>query len=133
MMNISLARHAVWSLAAITLLTTACSTATYPTRETARRNTTTELTVTNHNWADMTVYAIRNGSRLRVGTVVSGTQERFTIPIGFDLRSGDIRLEADPVGSNEVFVSEPMSIAPGARVVWKIENHIQLSSYYLTN
>jgi len=132
-MNISHARHAVWAAAAITLLTTACSTATYPTREAARRNATTQITVTNHNWADMTVYALRNGSRLRVGTVTSGTEGRFRLPVGFDQRSGNLRLEANPIGSNEVYVSDPISIAPGAHLVWKIENHIALSSYYLTN
>ena len=132
-MNISHTRHAVWAVAALTLLTTACSTATYPTREAARRNATTQITVANNNWSDMTVYALRNGSRLRMGTVVSNTRERFTLPPGFDLRSGDVRLMADPVGSNEVFVSEPMSVAPGSNLVWKIENHVELSSYYLTN
>ncbi len=132
-MNISHTRHAVWAVAAITLLTTACSSATYPTRESVRRHAPTQITVKNHNWSDMTVYALRNGSRMRVGTVISGTQERFTLPAGFDLRSGDIRLQADPIGSSEVFVSEPMAITPGSHVVWKIENHIALSSYYLTN
>ena len=65
-MNNSHARHAVWAVAAITLLTTACSSSVeYPTRETARRNATTQITITNHNWADITVYALRNGSRLQ--------------------------------------------------------------------
>jgi hypothetical protein len=133
-MNISShAWHAVWAVAAVTLLTTACSTATYPTRETARRGATTEITVTNNNWSDMTVYALRNGSRIRVGTVVSGSRERFRLPVGFDTGSGALRLVADPIGSNEAFVSEPMAVAPGTRVVWKIENHIELSSYYVTN
>jgi hypothetical protein len=67
-MKISHARHAAWAVAALTLLTTACSSATYPTREITRQNATTQITVTNHNWSDMTVYALRGGSRLRVGT-----------------------------------------------------------------
>jgi hypothetical protein len=131
-MKISHARHAVLAVAA-TLLTTACSTATYPTRETARAHAQTQIQVTNHNWMDMTVYAIRNGTRVRVGSVTSGTTARFSLPRGFDLSSGALRLEADPIGSSETFVSEPISAEVGSVVNWKIENHIALSSYYITS
>src|SRR5688500_12906436 len=103
-MNISHTRRAVMAVAATMLLTTACTTATYPTREGARQNAATSLQVANHNWMDMTVYALRDGSRVRVGTVTSGSVERFALPRGFDLRTGALRLEADPIGSNEVFV-----------------------------
>src|SRR5688500_15818689 len=98
-MNITHARRAIFAVAATTLLTTACSTATYPTRESAaRQHAQTKVQVTNHNWMDMTVYALRDGSRVRIGSVTSGTTERFSLPRGFDLRTGALRLEADPIG-----------------------------------
>jgi hypothetical protein len=131
-MNISHARHAFLAVAAATLLT-ACSSATYPTRETARQSAGTQIQVSNHNWMDMTVYAIRNGSRIRIGNVTSGASARFSLPRGFDLSAGALRLEADPVGSSETFVSEPMAVEVGTVVNWTIENHIALSSYYITS
>jgi hypothetical protein len=131
-MKISHARHALLAVAA-TLLTTACSSATYPTREIARENAPTQIQVKNHNWMDMTVYAIRNGSRIRLGSVVSGTTARFPLPRGFDLSSGALRLVADPIGSSETFVSEPIATSSGTVVNWTIENHIALSSYFITS
>jgi len=131
-MNISNARLALL-VATTALLTTACSTAAYPTRETARQNASTQIQVTNYNWMDMAVYAWRDNSRIRIGTVVSGTVERFTLPVGFDLRSGALKLEADPIGSGDTFTSGPIEANPGSVVNWKIENHIALSSYHLTS
>jgi hypothetical protein len=133
-MKLSHARRAVLAVAATALLTTACSGATYPTREAARRTATTQVAVKNHNWMDMTIYAMRDGSsRIRIGSVVSGTTERFQLPLSFDLRTGGLRLMADPVGSGETFTSEPIYAESGSVVNWTIENHIQLSSFFISS
>ena len=132
-MNIAHARLALLAVATTTLLSTACSNATYPTREVARNNAATQVQVTNHNWMDMTVYAMREGHRVRLGTVTSQTVDRFQLPRGFDLGAGMLRLEADPIGSNDTFTSEPISVQMGSVVNWTIENHIALSSYYITS
>jgi hypothetical protein len=131
-MKISSARHAALAIAAATLMT-ACSTASYPTREAARRNAPTQVVVRNHNWMDMNVYAIRNSQRVRIGQVTSNATARLSIPRGMDLSSGAIQLEADPIGSNESFVSQPIALEQGTVLNWTIENHIQLSSYYITS
>ena len=106
-MKISLARHALLAVAAATMLT-ACSSATYPTREAARQNAPTQILVRNHNWSDMTVYAIKNSQRVRLGQVTSNSAARLTLPRGIDASSSQLQLEADPIGSNETFVSQPM-------------------------
>src|SRR5690606_36702747 len=36
--------------------------------------------VSNFNWLDMAIYAVRGGMRVRLGTVTSMNRERFTIP-----------------------------------------------------
>jgi len=131
-MKISTARHAALAIAAATLMT-ACSNATYPTREAARQNAPTQVLVRNHNWMDMTVYAIKNSQRVRIGQVTSNATARFSLPRGIDASSGAIQLEADPVGSNESFVSQPITVEQGTVLNWTIENHIQLSSYYVTS
>ena len=132
-MNVSHARLALLAVAATTLLSSACSNATYPTRESARNNAATQVLVANHNWMDMTVYAVRDNNRVRLGTVTSQTVDRFQMPRGFDLGSGMLRLEADPIGSSDTFTSEPISVQMGSVVNWTIENHIALSSYYITS
>jgi hypothetical protein len=132
-MNVSHARLALLAVAATTLLSSACSNATYPTRESARDNAATQILVANHNWMDMTVYALRDQNRVRLGTVTSGTAARFRLPRGLDLGAGMLRLQADPVGSTETFTSEPISVDVGSVVNWTIENHIALSSYYISS
>jgi len=62
------------------LLTSACSSATYPTGDSAARQTL-QLEVTNHNWMDVTVYAVTSSQRVRMGTVTSGRTERFSYRI----------------------------------------------------
>jgi len=39
---------------------------------------TLQLEVTNHNWMDVTVYAVTSSQRVRMGTVTSGRTERFS-------------------------------------------------------
>jgi len=66
-----------------------------------------------------------------MGTVTSGTTERFKLPSGFNVSGGQVRLQADPIGSSEVFVSEPITMTPGTTIVWRVENHMALSNHYI--
>ncbi|MBX6364276.1 MAG: hypothetical protein IRZ00_10450 [Gemmatimonadetes bacterium] len=87
------------------------------------------MRVANHNWLDVDVYAVREGTKYRLGTVTSMTAQVFRLPSGLATPSGDFQLLVDPIGSNEVFVTEPLLVAPGQLVDWSIENHLALSSY----
>jgi hypothetical protein len=40
-----------------------------------------------------------------------------------------LRLLADPIGSSQVFVSQPIHVQPGQQVRFRLENNVQLSSY----
>lgn len=84
--------------------------------------------VSNHNWADMTVYVIRNGMRQRLGTVTSMASRVFRIPPTLVNASGDLRLLADPVGSTHTYTSSSVHVWPGQTVDFKIENHLAISS-----
>lgn len=85
--------------------------------------------VENHNWLDVDVYAVREGTKYRLGTVTSMTAHVFQLPAGLFTQSGDFRLLVDPIGSSEVFVTEPLLVGPGQQVDWSVENHLALSSY----
>lgn len=88
-----------------------------------------EIVVQNSNWLDMNVYAVRGGSRMRLGTVNSMASERFRLPRHMVDGVGGLRLLADPIGSRDVYFSQPILIGPGQRVEWKLENNLALSSF----
>lgn len=128
-MSVPPARPTLAILAAATLLT-ACSSARYATpSERGDADRTVEVEVTNNNWLDMTVHAVSGGTRVRLGTVTTGTRQRFDLPRILNVRSTELRLSADPVGSTRTYHSRPILVEPGSRVQWSLENHLALSSF----
>ncbi len=57
----------------------------------------TTVRVINNNWDDVTVYAVRDGYRHRLGKLTSFTSRVFTLPPTFLIWTGEIRLIADPI------------------------------------
>lgn len=89
--------------------------------------TQTRVEVTNHNWSDMRVYVVRAGNRFRLGTVSSMATAVFSLPRTLSTTSG-LQLIADPIGSREVHMTQPLNVTPGQLVSFKIENHLAISS-----
>lgn len=87
----------------------------------------TSIEVTNNNWLDMVVYASRAGFRVRLGTVTSLEQETFSMPATMET-GGEVRLIASPIGLNAVYQSDPISVSPGQRVAFTIENQVGIST-----
>jgi hypothetical protein len=120
-------RFAGLALAA-TIAMAACAHQTrYATEDFAGRDIAVE--VTNHNWADVVVYAVSYGNRVRLGSVTTGLDQRFRLPKTVNVASGGFHLEAHPVGSHEIYRSEPIMVSPGGRIIWSLENQLGLSSY----
>ncbi|HEX6309456.1 MAG TPA: hypothetical protein VFZ69_14765 [Longimicrobiales bacterium] len=88
----------------------------------------TTVEVTNHNWSDMNIYLVVDGTRQRLGTVMSQNRGTFRIPSFVLAASGRVQLLADPIGSNRAYLSAPLILRVGQQVVWQLENSIQLSS-----
>ena len=88
------------------------------------------LLIENRNWADITIYAIRGGSRVRLGTVTSMNSAEFVIPAEV-AGSGNIRLLADPVGSTQTFLSEPVVVGPGEQIEWRLAQNLRQSALYV--
>lgn len=88
----------------------------------------TEVQVTNNNWADMNVYVERGGMRTRLGTVTSMTSRRFDIPRAFTTSSSSVRLVADPIGSRESHMTQPVQVFPGQTLEFTIQNHLAIST-----
>ncbi len=84
--------------------------------------------VTNNNWSDMVVYAQRNGSRMRLGTVTSMTTSSFDLPVAFVAGSGELFFVVDPIGSDRTYRSPAVMVGRGQRVEFLLENNLALSS-----
>lgn len=89
---------------------------------------TAVVEVSNHNWADVTVYAVRPGVRQRLGAVPSMSTGVFRLPQQLMTGSGGLRLQIDLLGSREVHVTEPIPIGPGRRAVLQVHNHLAITS-----
>jgi hypothetical protein len=80
----------------------------------------TMLEVHNNSTLDMNIYAISDsGARDRIGTVTSLSDATFPLPTRLTTML-DLRLAADPVGSNRTAFSDRVTIVPGDTVVLEI-------------
>jgi hypothetical protein len=71
------------------------------------------LQVENQGFADMVIYAVNSGQRIRLGLATGNTTKSFTLP-AYLVRNGvPIRFLADPVGGNRTPISEEMAVQPG--------------------
>ena len=131
-MNTKRPRLAGLALAATLALAACAHQPSYATEESAP-NAPVAVVVTNNNWMDVVVYAVSYGNKTRLGSVTTGMEQRFRLPASMLVQSGSFYLEAHPVGSNEVYRSDPIMVNPGNRVIWSLENQLSLSSYRIAS
>ncbi|HET9982788.1 MAG TPA: hypothetical protein VFQ38_04360 [Longimicrobiales bacterium] len=86
------------------------------------------LRVTNHNWSDVVIYVLPSGSRIRLGSVVTGQQADFVLPLNYT-PNGVMSLLVDPIGSRETFRTGNILVSPGQQVELVIENQLSTSSW----
>jgi hypothetical protein len=72
--------------------------------------------VYNSNALDVTVYAIRNATRYRLGQVGTTRTKHFTMPTYLITGNPLIRFEADPIGSAVSIFIDEFAITPGEEV-----------------
>ena len=89
----------------------------------------TTLVVENNNWQDMVIYVLNGGQRARLGSVNSMSTARFRVSDGLSGGFGQLRLLADPIGSNRAYALPIINIVPGSEVQVRLENNITTSSY----
>ena len=86
------------------------------------------LTVTNQNWLDVDVFVIRGTARYRLGAVGGNSSATLGIPSSLIAR-GELQLMADPVGSNDVYVSDVISVTPDQTLQLTVAPRMRMSSY----
>ena len=84
--------------------------------------------VTNQNRRDVRVFVIRSGTEVRLGTVVSGRTGIFSYRGLQPGTSETLRIGAEVIGSGANFSSEGVRVAPGERVMLRLEDLLQSSS-----
>jgi hypothetical protein len=83
----------------------------------------TTLRVENQGFSDMTIYAIRSGQRIRLGTATGNQTTTFTIPSNLIFGATPLRFLADPIGSDRTPVSDEITVQPGDQVRLVIPPH----------
>ena len=76
--------------------------------------------VENNRPYAMQIWATRQGMRFMVGEVGPRTTSRFELPAILLRGAGELRLEADPFGSSLVEQSDPIVLAGGRQVQWRL-------------
>lgn len=86
------------------------------------------IRVVNRYALDVTVFAVVNGQRRRLGLVNTAGSGTFEIPVSLLAGGATLRLRAEPVGREEGVTTEALSVQPGQRVEWMIESGLERST-----
>ncbi|HEU4643767.1 MAG TPA: hypothetical protein VFS44_15020 [Gemmatimonadaceae bacterium] len=91
-----------------------------PGTEEATRSEKTTLKVENQGFADMDIFIIAGGQRIRLGMATGNQTTMFTIPSYLVRGNTPLRFLADPVGGNRTPVSDEITVTPGDQVTLTI-------------
>ncbi|HET9440875.1 MAG TPA: hypothetical protein VFO52_11925 [Longimicrobiales bacterium] len=91
----------------------------------------TEMEVANHHVVDVTIYLVRDGNWLRVGTVTA--LDEATIQLKHvALAPGYVRIGLDPLGFRQRYLLEQLYVQPGDVIFLTIERHLPNSTWFVT-
>ena len=86
------------------------------------------LHVTNHHYLDISIYALCDGQRTRIGTAVGNSSTRLDISWRLVGQGRDMQLVADAIGSDEQTVTPTIIIQPGQFIELLLESRLARSS-----
>lgn len=86
------------------------------------------LEVTNNNWADMAVYVVHSGQRIRIMTVVTTNTVSVTLLPDQVGPGGEVRILARPLGGAGRFLGPVIFASPGQTVAVTLENDLNQST-----
>lgn len=110
----------------VLLLCAACAHRASP--EPAAPAARSTLHVDNHHWLDVDIFVVHDGQRSRLGTVTATAARDFVFPREMLGSLGEVRLVADPVGSQDAIITDLIVVKPGTAVTWTLESSLQRSS-----
>ena len=80
----------------------------------------TMVRVENQSGDDMTIYVVKSGQRLRLGTVNVGQTQTFKLAKPIVTGMTTLRFLADPIGGRRNSISEEISLHPGEEIVLRL-------------
>lgn len=87
------------------------------------------LQITNHHYLDITIYAVHDGQRSRVGVAGGSGSTTILLPARLIGLGGQLQLVGDPIGSaDERAVTEVIIVQPGQFIQWLLEAGLARSS-----
>jgi len=114
-MNAPLSRSLAVSIALLSGFCGACASTPASFGATQQR-ATTHIQVTNDQLVDMRVYAVRGGSRIRIGVVESLSTRSFKLPEYLAIETHPLTLYAEGLASRSRVRLDPLLVQPGERV-----------------
>ncbi len=87
------------------------------------------LTVTNDYLNDVTVYAVRGGTRARLGTVFGFKTETLPIRNTILFGAGSVRLLIEENATGRRHLTEPFTVGPNDAIDVTVRNPLSLSSF----
>lgn len=88
----------------------------------------TFLEIDNRHWSTVTIYAVREGMRRRLGTAVTARTTTLRVPEHLLDGLGLLTLQAVPEGGGRGGLTERVRVAAGQRVTWTIQARLEQSS-----
>jgi hypothetical protein len=79
------------------------------------------LQITNHHYLDITIYAIHDGQRTRLGVAGGSAHTKMVLPSRLLGIGRELRLYGDPIGSPELAITEVIVVQPGQFIEWLLE------------
>lgn len=86
------------------------------------------LQITNHNYLDITIYAIHDGQRTRLGVAGGSAHTDMVLPARMLGVGRDLQLLGDPIGSPEQALTEVIVVQPGQFIEWLLESGLARST-----
>ena len=100
----------------LALASAACSAGGRPSRPGTEFPATTTLEVDNQSFADMTVYLVDGGSRIRLGRAPGKATTALKIPPSMLGAARELQFLAEPLASSRGTVSDRIWVTPGDRI-----------------
>ncbi len=108
--------------------TSACGSARHSKENPSPGNSEVLLEVENHHWSDIVVYLMNGGQSQRLGMVSGVSTNNFVFSYRQIATGGRVRLRAHPVGGEDPFTSEDVSIQSGQGLKWTLESDLKRST-----
>lgn len=83
------------------------------------------VVVENDNTATVNIYAVRNGSRFRLGTVTGLATQEFQLRRHMLGSAGDLRLVIDPIGSQRNYPTQSIIVDEGDVIELRVSSFLR--------